>query len=103
MHLIGITFTALSSFPSGLTRLAQPPPLAASSRSAWPTDFAVGVAGMLPSEACDGDFPVSAPIHATAKGLQPGRQWHSAVGVPVGTLILQINSAGFRIAPTGAM
>jgi len=90
--LIGITFTALSILPVGMTRLAQPPaPQAASValRQAWRIS-PVGVAGMLAVGGLSMIISGFAPIHATAKGYTQGDVALLLSAMPVGTLILQI-------------
>ncbi|RUW80128.1 MFS transporter, partial [Mesorhizobium sp. M2A.F.Ca.ET.067.02.1.1] len=90
--LIGITFTALSILPVGMTRLAQPPaPQAASValRRAWRIS-PVGVAGMLAVGGLSMIVSGFAPIHATAKGYNQADVALLLSAMPVGTLILQI-------------
>lgn len=90
--LIGITFTALSILPVGMTRLAQPPaPQGASValRQAWRIS-PVGVAGMLAVGGLSMIVSGFAPIHATAKGYSQADVALLLSAMPVGTLILQI-------------
>jgi MFS family permease len=90
--LIGITFTALSILPVGMTRLAQPPPPQAASVAlgrAWRIS-PVGVAGMLAVGGLSMIISGFAPIHATAKGYSQADVALLLSAMPVGTLILQI-------------
>ncbi|BCG92294.1 MFS transporter [Mesorhizobium sp. 131-2-1] len=90
--LIGITFTALSILPVGMTRLAQPPPPRAASVAlgrAWRIS-PVGVAGMLAVGGLSMIISGFAPIHATAKGYGQADVALLLSAMPVGTLILQI-------------
>ncbi|UCI08433.1 MFS transporter [Mesorhizobium sp. B1-1-8] len=90
--LIGITFTALSILPVGMTRLAQPPPPQAASVAlgrAWRIS-PVGVAGMLAVGGLSMIISGFAPIHATARGYSQADVALLLSAMPVGTLILQI-------------
>ncbi|MDX8478370.1 MFS transporter [Mesorhizobium sp. VK24D] len=90
--LIGITFTALSILPVGMTRLAQPPPPQAASVAlarAWKIS-PVGVVGMLAVGGLSMSISGFAPIHATAKGYSQADVALLLSAMPIGTLILQV-------------
>ncbi|CDX25371.1 Major facilitator superfamily MFS_1 [Mesorhizobium sp. ORS 3324] len=90
--LIGITFTALSILPVGMTRLAQPPPPQAASVAlgrAWKIS-PVGLIGMLAVGGLSMSISGFAPIHATAKGYSQADVALLLSAMPIGTLILQV-------------
>lgn len=90
--LIGITFTALSILPVGMTRLRQPPvPQAATValRKAWAIS-PVGVAGMLAVGGMSMSIIGFAPIHATAEGYSQKDVALLMSVMPLGTILLQI-------------
>lgn len=90
--LIGITFTALSILPVGLTRLRPPPPPESASVAfarAWSIS-PVGVAGMLAVGGLSMMIGGFAPIHATALGLTQREVATLMFAVPLGTLIFQL-------------
>jgi MFS family permease len=90
--LVGITFTALSMLPIGMTRLAQPPAPEAASvalKRAWQIS-PVGVAGMLAVGGLSMMIAGFAPIHATAKGFTQQEVATLMFCMPLGTLLFQI-------------
>lgn len=90
--LVGISFTALSMLPIGLTRLAQPPPPESASVAlgrAWQIS-PVGVAGMLAVGGLSMMIAGFAPIHATAKGFSQQEVAMLMFCMPLGTLLFQI-------------
>ena len=90
--LIGISFTALSILPVGLTRLRQPPvPQAATVAlaEAWRIS-PVGLAGMLAVGGLSMTITGFAPIHATASGYSQQDVALLLSVMPLGTLLLQV-------------
>ena len=90
--LVGISFTALSILPVGMSRLAQPPPPEGASiafRRAWQIS-PVGIAGMLAVGGLSMMIAGFAPIHATAKGYSQQEVAMLLFAMPIGTLIFQI-------------
>ncbi len=90
--MIGITFTALSILPVGLTRLRPPPPPESASVAfarAWSIS-PVGVAGMLAVGGLSMMIGGFAPIHATALGFTQQEVATLMFAVPLGTLIFQL-------------